>query len=228
MEIKKLYLGNNQYYTNVYPKDTIWLHHTAGGDAKSAIAWWNQTPERVGTPYVIERDGTIYEAFDPKQWAYSLGIKGDDDYHEKHGIGIELVSYGFLIKEVDGFYAYPLYPNKSAKRKIADSEVVTLDKPFRGFQHYHKITDAQIKATIELIEYLVKTFGIKIQDDLTNFYEYNPDVIKNHSTGLWAHSTVRTDKFDVFPQPNYLKALSDKFNKPKEVKVEPKVESKKK
>jgi N-acetyl-anhydromuramyl-L-alanine amidase AmpD len=217
MEIIKHYLANNQYFTNQYKKDSIWLHHTAGASALTAIQWWNQTKDHVGTAYVIERNGKIYEAFAPESYAYHLGVSTDDNHYEKSGIGIELVTYGYVIKEADGFYAYPLFPNKSVRKKIADDDVVTLDKPFRGFQHYQKITDAQIKATIELCESLTQKFGIKVQDDLTNFYEFNDSILKTKPSGIFAHSTVRKDKFDVFPQPNYLKALYDKFNKPKPV-----------
>src|SRR3972149_4662478 len=103
MEINKTKrLNNLQYYPKANQKTMIFWHHTAGTTAQGAIDWWNQTPVAVGTAYLIDRDGTIFEVFDPKLWAYHLGVKNDDDYIEKNSIGIEIVAAGQLYLEKDG------------------------------------------------------------------------------------------------------------------------------
>lgn len=202
-----------QYYPTVDKKDSIFIHHTAGTSAQGALSWWDQTPDVVGTAYVIERDGTIYEAFDPSFYAYHLGIKDDDNYMEKHSIGIEIVSAGQLYKEADGkYYFYPLYPSKNGAKVIPESEVWAVD--WRGYKHYHAYTDKQIESTINLIKHLCQKFGIKIQSNLEKFWEYNPEIYKKHITGLWSHSSVRSDKNDIIPHLPFIQKLISSLGQP--------------
>ena len=101
MEIVKKYLTNGQYVSTEDEKRSVILHHTVSLNADSAWRWWNTTPERVGTQYIIDRDGTIIECFDPKFWAFHLGVVGDDNWHESHSVAIEIVAAGFVHKEED-------------------------------------------------------------------------------------------------------------------------------
>jgi hypothetical protein len=202
-------LRGEQFYPSVEKKTQIFLHHTAGLTAKGAIDWWNQTPEHVGTAFVVDRDGTIYQTFEPDRWGYHLGIKGDDDYVEKHSVGIEIVAAGNLYKAPDEekFMFFPLFPNKAGWKVIPTEEVTVLGSPWRMKNFYHKYTDAQIESIIFLIHMLRHDFGIEIQDKLGHFYEYNADVVAKKLPGLWSHSTVRADKNDIYPDPKLLEAL---------------------
>lgn len=225
MKVVQRKLDNNQYYTRKYPKKSIWIHFTAGGNAEGAINWWNQTKAHVGTAYVMDRDedATIYEVFDPKEYAYHLGIRGDDNFHEKHGIGIEIANRGPIWKEGEEFVSYPLFPNKNIGRRVMEAEdVVTLDKPWRGHLYYHKVTKAQCKALKELILFLVKEFDIKVQDSSKGWNEYNEKVITEHLGGIWAHTTVRKDKMDMPPQDELMNTIREVFQKLKPRKVVPK------
>ena len=71
-----LRLEPSMYFAESQPKDMAVLHFTAGTTAEGAVAHWRQSSQRVGTAYVIGLDGTVYEVFDPRFWAYHLGIKG--------------------------------------------------------------------------------------------------------------------------------------------------------
>lgn len=189
---RKIPLAADQYYQAVNPKKYIFLHHTAGGSAAGAIAGWSSNPENVATPYVIERSGDIYECYDPKFWAYSLGVKGMTSM-EKAAIPIEIVSYGNLTNKNDKWFTY-------TNRELPASEVIEID--FRGYKAYQKYSDAQIKALSELLPYLIDRFKIKLQGDRTKFWEYrDPSTLP---TGIWSHTTVRKDKVDIFPQQNLI------------------------
>lgn len=210
MEIIKKYLDNGQYLTHEYEKTSLFLHHTAGLSAEGAWSWWNQTPERVGTPYIIDRNGVIVECFNPKIWAYHLGVRGDDNYHEMHSVSIELVAGGRLYKEGAEFRFYPLYPNKLYYKIIPEEDVFIMDKEWRGHLYYHIYTEAQISALKELMRLIFGIFPkMNIMAPLGQFYEYNEDVITKKLPGLWSHSTVRPDKDDIFPYPPLLKALDE-------------------
>lgn len=194
-EIKKLPLADNQYYKQVFPKKYIFAHHTAGGSAASSVAHWASNPDHIATAFIIDRDGTIYETFDPKYWSYHLGVKGNSAI-EKASIGIELCSYGALEERAGKFYTY-------TNKEISPEKVVKLTAPFRPGPKYKGLywesyTPEQIAALRDLLPHLLEKFKIKMQPDRNEFWEFrNP---ANLLPGVWSHSTVRQDKIDIFPQ----------------------------
>lgn len=189
INVKKHPLKTDQYYQGVFPKKYIILHHTAGGSATSSIAGWEATPDHIATPYVIDRDGTIYECYDPKYWAYSLGVKGGTDI-EKAAIPIEICSYGQLKKNSEGKYiAY-------TGREISPEKVVATS--FRGFEYWEAYTPEQIASLNLLLIYLMDRFKIEVQKEVEKFWEYRDP--KTLPSGIWSHTTVRKDKVDIFPQ----------------------------
>ena len=66
---------NPGYIATKYGKDLIVLHFTAGPNAAGALRTWQNAKIRIGTDYILDRDGTVYEIFDPKYTAWHLGMK---------------------------------------------------------------------------------------------------------------------------------------------------------
>ena len=61
-KIVQVRLKETQYYQEEFPKKQIVIHHTvSNGNAKNVMAWWAKTPARVGTAYIIDRDGIIHQ-----------------------------------------------------------------------------------------------------------------------------------------------------------------------
>lgn len=188
--IKKIPLKEDQYLHDVFTKKHIILHHTAGGSAASSIAHWASNSERIATPYVIDRNGDIFECYDPKYWAYHLGVKGNSSI-EKSSIGIEICSYGALTEKNGKLLTY-------TGKEIPKEKSTKLDKAFRGFQIWESYTPQQIASLKVLLPYLVDKFKIKLQIDRKDFWEYkDPSILPS---GIYSHTTVRKDKIDIFPQ----------------------------
>lgn len=40
-----------------------------------------------------------------------------------------------------------------------------------------------------------------------DFYEYDEKVIKDHIPGIWAHTTVRVDKSDIYPDKRIIQMI---------------------
>lgn len=196
----KIKLNANQYYSVAQKKTQICLHHTAGGSASSSASWWDSKPDHVSTPYLIDRDGTIYELYNPSFWAYSLGLTNGTAI-EKRTIPIEICSYGGLIKKSGKYYRQ----NGSALTEIPKSEVIEYKEPHRGFIAFERYTDAQVQSTINLVKWLAESFGISVKD-IANFWYFGAK-----SKGLVSHTTLRKDKSDIHPQPNLIKGLYDLF-----------------
>jgi len=208
-----------QYLQEKTTKRQIVLHHTASGPGVDGdIAWWNKTPERVATHFLIDRDGTVHQLFDEQYWAYHLGLeqKVFTQMHvpyrqlDKQSIGIEIDSWGFLQQHTDGKF-YPakwngqrLVPNTACKPVQYFYEYCQQNR-WKGNLYYEKYTTAQISALRDLLKELCARHSIP--------KHYNPDmwvVSKNAlsaNPGIYAHCSYRNDKSDVHPQPELINML---------------------
>lgn len=198
-------LKTNQFYAEAQFKKYIFLHHTAGSSAQSSIEWWNSKPDHIATPFIIERDGTIYKNFEPKFWSFALGVKGGT-YIEKAAIHVEIVSYGGLIRENDSYF---YEPNSHSKTHVNPVEVVPMLPKYRGWGYFQQYTDAQVASILQLIPELLKEFPtIKVQPSIKDFWVLrDPATIRNLPSGIWSHTSVRPDKSDIIPQQNLIEGL---------------------
>ena len=196
VDVKKLLLHEDQYYHSREKKTHIFLHHTAGGSALSTIQWWNQTKDRVGTAFIIERDGTIYQVFESWQWAYALGVKGATDL-EKASIQIEICSWGGLTIKDNKYFNY-------AGKEVRPENVVHAEGEYRGSKHFESYTGLQIVSLGNLLKHLKLEYSINIRP-IPKFWEYRD--WKTLLPGVWSHTTVRKDKQDIFPQAQLVDML---------------------
>jgi len=82
------------------------------------VRWWREDGHQVGTAYLIDRDGTVHEAFDPAAWAWQFGLKWPDAKRirfERRYIGIEICSEGGLIESNGKLYAFDRVSPKTEK-----------------------------------------------------------------------------------------------------------------
>ena len=219
MNIVEYPLSKGEYYEEVVKKDTIFIHHTAGSHRPDyTIEGWEKDRAKSGeqlpvaTAYVIgglstssdesKYDGLIYRTFDDKFWAHHLGLKQlNNKTLNQKSIAIEICNYGPLTKTKTGVYLN--YVNK----EIPASMVGELNVPFRGFKYYQKYTDKQIIALKELLLSLSVKYGIDLKKGLNELTDFSLEVNLNATIGkpgLWSHSSVRSDKFDVWPQPELI------------------------
>ena len=227
LELNKHLLNDGEYYKEVVVKDTIYLHHTAGGPRPDyVIDGWERDKTRrgrvlrVGTAFVVggktegskNFDGTIYVPFNPKYWAHHLGTKRhkyakfNNARLNAKSIAIEICSYGALEQDDNGKFYFDL---GSKQIYVPESEVCTLDKPWRGKQYFQKYTAKQIEATKKIILELVAKYEIPLEDRVYNrdWFDLKFDAL-NGVPGLWTHCNVREDKIDCYPQPELIDMLN--------------------
>lgn len=196
--IKSLPLPDDQYYKTVTAKKQIVLHHTASGPGvEGDVNWWKSTPDHVATAFIIARDGTIYQLFDPRYWAHHLGLKtANNGELNKGSIGIELDSWGWLK---DG---------KSYTGTKVAAPITNYPDGYRGQKQYESYTPAQITALKDLLKYLGSAFDIPLGYKGDIMFGVSQKALAGHP-GIWSHSSYRSDKFDVHPQPELIKMLSE-------------------
>lgn len=182
------------YYTEKPIKDRVVLHFTAGY-LKGDIATLTKTNYHVSVPFVVARDGVIYNLWSSGYWSYHLGpgTVGGNEEMSKRSIGVEISNIGPLRRSGDKIMT------------IYDKVYCDFDDlqyfertPYRGHDYYAKFTDAQYNSTIELVRYLTGKFNIPRQFlPLNKRYETTQDITRFH--GIASHVNFRTDKFDIGP-----------------------------
>lgn len=226
-------LSDNEYYKEVFKKDAIFLHHTAGNARPDyVISGWDRDKSsrggvlRVATAFVIGRtttgkdyDGLVYRAFKSKYWAHHLGTsrpkyRMSNTQLNSKSIGIEICSFGPLGREVTAAGEERFFVQLSETRRIdiPKEDVCTLDKPWREYKYFQKYTPAQLASTKRLLIDLVNLFDLKIEDRVydRDWFDMKWDAL-NGAGGLWTHCHVREDKTDCFPQPELIQMLNE-FN----------------
>jgi N-acetyl-anhydromuramyl-L-alanine amidase AmpD len=194
-------LSKKQYMQEVYTKNQIYLHHTVSSSesVQGDYEWWEQTPDRVATAYIIRGDGQIFRLFDDKFWAHHLGLKTANNTNlNRASIGIELDSAGQL-KYDKGQYI------SSFGKVIPPERVQFYPNGFRGFMYFEKYSDAQIASLKELLLDLGKRYKINLKYS-DAIWDMNKDALSGVN-GLYAHVSVRKDKSDAHCQPELIAML---------------------
>lgn len=190
----------------------IVLHHTCGSSADSAVSWWQQTAERVGTNFIIDKDGTVVQCFDLKYWAYHLYVASKNNSvppqyktfaHDRRlaraSVGIELVSAGELTVKNGQFIS-------SYDKVIPKESVITYEKPFRDCRFYEAYTKAQLESLSQLLQHLsplLPHIPFKYNEGM---WQTNIEAVKG-TAGIWSHVSYRSDKSDCHPQKELIAIL---------------------
>lgn len=201
---KTLALPPGEYVDSIRHPEQVCLHFTAGSTAAGAVAGWRTDrradggPLRVATPYVVERNGTIYETFDPRKWAFHLGVAEDI---ERKCIGIEIVNFGPLVMSADGRDML-CWPNNYRQRYCATtSRDLFVTAPWRGYKHWCTFPPEQVYAVRRLTEWVCESFGIPF----TCLEDTWPLPARGDASraaafrGVVYHHHYRSDKFDMGP-----------------------------
>jgi len=185
-------LDKKDYVQAATKKSLIVLHHTVGGSANSTIDYWRSDPDKIGTAYVVDRDGTIFEVFDPKYWAYHLGLKGTNGAVDKRSIGIEIASEGGLMQRNGELYCF----GKISERTRFTQDYYECPEPWRGYRFFDAYAEAQTEAVTDLINDLCHQFQIPRK---TPANHVDADNTCRVYEGIIGHHHLRPDKSDIHP-----------------------------
>jgi len=187
--------NDDWYYKTKTKKDKIVLHFTAGF-LHADIG--ELTKQHVSVAYVVARDGTVYELFDPEYWSYHLGPKatGGNKKNSSSSIGIEICNNGPLTLENGILKTWSGSPYCTIDQ--ADAFVKVKDEGgFRGHKYFASYTKEQFRTLDLLITNICRKH--KILRKLPKLNERAQKFVNDPGEGIWSHQNFRSDKFDVGP-----------------------------
>jgi len=205
----------------------ITLHHTvSAGSAKAVVNTWNgDNRGAVGTHFVIGGisldgnntfDGDIIQCIPLGDMAYHLlttrtGMtSGHNESANKLYIGIEIVSFGCLTKDVDGKFR----TMDGTSRVVPASMVEVLTDDWRTYKYWHKYSDKQVDAVVALIvelnNLLLLNIGNNPYNKIDTMFDLSWDALWFRKT-LTTHSSFEHGKFDSYPCEKLIFKLKEAF-----------------
>lgn len=182
------------YFTESPIKDRVVIHFT-NGYLKGDIEKLTRPNKHVSVPFVLARDGAIYNLWSSRYWSYHIGpgAVGGNTEMSKSSVGIEISNIGPLIRR--GNTLMTVYDKVYCS--VSEQEFYQR-RSYRGFDYYATYTDIQYSRLIDLLRYITGKFSIPRQFlPPAQRFETTPQIARFH--GVTSHVNYRTDKFDIGP-----------------------------
>lgn len=151
--------GDESYfYQPRVDKDQVVLHFTMGY-LKGDIATLTKPDYHVSVPFLIGRNGTIYNLFSSYYWSYHLGegAVGGNAERSQATIGIEVSNIGPLKKIGDNLVS--TYRDDDVYCGL-DQTGYYCANSFRGYDYFATFTENQYSSLIILLRYLTARYNI--------------------------------------------------------------------
>jgi hypothetical protein len=214
LEIKKHYMPVGTYFPGPVKKQWIFLHHTAGWENPYQVAdmWARDNRGNVATEFILggqsvrnsntKFDGELIQCFPEGGYGWHTGT-GNSVMH-RNSVAIEVCNMGQIVNGRT-YVNTPADPN----------QIVKLAKPFRGFQFWHKYSDAQIETLKQWILFIADKYNIDPRVGLVEYVKARGadgfDVLDldraNKTPGMYSHTNIIRGKVDMFPQQELIDML---------------------
>jgi N-acetyl-anhydromuramyl-L-alanine amidase AmpD len=190
--------SKDHYYVEETAKKKIILHFTMGY-LKGDIA--TLTKGHVSVPFVVGRNGIIYNLFASKYWSYHLGpdAVGGNTPMSRESIGIEISNIGPLKRVGDNLVT--TYSNTDVYCSLQETQYYTkLPTKYRTYEYFATYTEAQYKAVILLLKFLCEKYSLpKAFISADKRYLLLDETTFVNFKGIATHVNCRTGKVDIGP-----------------------------
>ena len=200
MNITTYPLKRGQWYEEPTKKKFVVWHGTEGrtrctpasgrpGRATTSIDTWNLDAIRVGAPYLVDRDGTIYKTFEDTGWIFHLGLAGTKGRYDRGSVAIELANEGPLTLDGDRLHAFGFNTPDTIYTGYH------LAAEWRDDNYFAELDEAQVDAALEL------TLDICRRNEIDPVFYY-PSTTYDFPrcfqvATIVCHSNCRRDKLDL-------------------------------
>jgi N-acetylmuramoyl-L-alanine amidase len=195
------------FYKEVTPKHRVVLHYTAGY-LRGDIATLTTMGNHVSVPFVVARDGTIYNLWASRYWSYHLGAgaQGGNTQMSKTSVAIELSNIGWLTRRGSNLVTY--FGNSDVYCSAGETKFYTRIPPYREKSYFATFTDVQYESVIKLLRYLTDTYAIpRVFLSATERYDVLATV--DSFRGITSHVNYRpTGRWDIGPAFDWERVMS--------------------
>ncbi|HLM66104.1 MAG TPA: N-acetylmuramoyl-L-alanine amidase [Longimicrobium sp.] len=204
--------GDKSYwYHDQTPKKRIVLHFTAGY-LKGDIATLTQRNYHVSVPFVVARDGTIYNLWSSREWSYHLGKEavGGNKAMSRSSVGIEISNIGWLKRSQNDLLTYFSEPGKPDVYCTLDEKEFYAKVPlYREKEYFATFTDEQYASVGKLVRFLAAKYDIPLTFvDESERYKTIPTI--STFRGITSHVNFRpSGKWDIGPAFNWKRLIKD-------------------
>lgn len=202
--------GDESYFYRVrHAKDQIVLHFTMGY-LKGDVATLTKKDYHVSVPFLLARNGLIYNLFPSSHWSYHLGkgAIGGNGTRSKASIGIEISNIGPLRRDGDLMLTAYSKPDEKDVYCRADQKDAYVEAPYRGWDHFATYTGAQYESLVTLLRYLTARWAIP-RKFLPVSRRYTTIEEIGHFKGIVSHVSYRaTGKTDIGPGFDWDRVIS--------------------
>jgi len=195
-------IKETNYIAEVFDKNKIILCNSFSKNMEFANGWvLRQGGEyKNTTAFSIDRDGTIYQHFNPKYYAH---IVSEGEINEE-SIGITLVNEGWLDMIESGELI-------NIRGQKYESDEGFINQYWRAYNEWVTYTEEQYISLSELIMYLSKKYNIYSKVISHNTKIKNPNIMN----GVLTRSNFDKESTDVSPAFDFNK-LKNYINNEKE------------
>ena len=206
---------NKIYYDGPTNKTQIYLHHTAGAtkSPKITVSMWNKRTDHVATHYITNNLGDKEQLFKDEAWANHLGLPSSTfrkfgvRYQplDKISLGIEMQSYGYAdLRNGKYITAY----GNSIPANTVGTPIDKNGRPttYKGHKYYQKYNSQHIANVKDILVGWMNKYGIPFKFDYDVLFTQNK-IPFTGKPGIYTHNSVRTDKYDVWPQKELIDML---------------------
>jgi N-acetylmuramoyl-L-alanine amidase len=195
------------FYKETVRKERVVIHYTAGY-LRSDIATLTTAGNHVSVPFVIARDGTIYNLWASRYWSYHLGpgAQGGNTQMSKTSVAIELSNVGWLTKIGERLVTY--FGTSDVYCRLSETKFYARIPAYRQKTHFATFTDEQYDSLVGLLQYVTDTYNIP-RVFLSETERY--DVLETVSSfrGITSHVNYRaSQKWDVGPAFDWERVMS--------------------
>ena len=184
---RSLRVRSGQFIDQTQAKSLIVVHHTADGSPQSVVCTGGtQDPKRIATAIVIDRDGTVYETFDPTS---GLTTPAPAAASTAAPSASSSPTGASSRRRADKYYNW-------RGGEIDADDVV--EAPWRGKRYWQRYPEAQLEALNRLVPALCDRFGID-RDCAPEDRERTDLQRWKGFLGVISHYHIRADKTDVEP-----------------------------
>jgi N-acetyl-anhydromuramyl-L-alanine amidase AmpD len=177
-------------------KQRIVLHFTAGY-LKGDIDTLTKSENHVSVPFVIARDGTIYNLWPSKYWSYHLGkgAQGGNTAMSGRSVAIELSNIGYLMKK--GSSLVTAYSSTDVYCSEDETSYYKKVPAYREREYFATFTKQQCASLVKLLRYLTAKYNIPRQFvEVAKRYDVLASV--DQFRGITSHVNYRpSGKWDI-------------------------------